>query len=213
MGARQEDLRAARLLAHVVDIGAHALALAEALAREQLVAAQHGFGAAQIDDDIAVLDALDEAVDDFGHPVLELEVLALPLGVADLLDDDLLGGLRGDPAEIDGRQRVGDEIADLGFSVELLRLRQRDLRGLVLDRIDDLAKAQQPDFAVAPVDLGADVVFLAVFGAAGLLDRLLHRLKHFVAVDPLVAGDGLGDLQQFRAGIGSSAFHGLISCG
>ena len=57
------------------------------------------------------------------------------------------------------------------------------------------------------VDLGADVVFLAVFRAAGLLDRLLHRLQHLVAVDALVARDGVGDLQQFGAGVGDGAFH------
>ena len=121
-------------LAHVVDIGAHALALAEALARQQLVAAQHRLGAAEIDDDIAELDALDEAVDDLADAVLELVVLALALGVAHLLDDHLLGGLRGDAAEIDRRQRIGDEIADLGLGIEPLRLGERDLRRLVLDR-------------------------------------------------------------------------------
>ena len=72
MGARQENLRPARFLAHVVDIGAHALALAEILARDQLVAAQHRLGAAEIDHDVAELDALDEAVDDVADAVLEL---------------------------------------------------------------------------------------------------------------------------------------------
>ena len=210
VGARQENLRAARLLADVVDIGAHPLALAEAFARQQLVAAQHRLGAAEIDDDVAELDPLDEPVDDLADAVLELVELPLALGVADLLDDDLLCRLRGDAAKIDRRQRVGDEIADLGLGVQPLRLRERDLRRLVLDRVDHLAKPQQPDLAVAAVDLGADVVFLAVFGAAGLLDRLLHRLQDFVAVDALVARDGIGDLQQFRAGVGDGAFHGVL---
>ena len=210
VGARQKDLRAARLLAHVVDIGAHPLALAEALARQQFVAAQHRLGPAEIDDDIAELDPLDEPVDDLADAVLELEELPLALGVAHLLDDDLLCGLRGDAAKIDRRQRVGDEIADLGLGVQPLRLRERDLGRLVLDRIGHLAEAQQPDLAVAAVDLGADVVFLAVFGAARLLDRLLHRLQDFVAVDALVARDGVGDLQQFRAGVGGGAFHGVL---
>ena len=205
--ARQEDLRAARLLAHVVDIGAHPLALAEALARQQFVAPQHRLGAAEIDDDIAELDPLDEAVDDLADAVLELGVLPLPLGVAHLLHDDLLRGLRRDAAEIDRRQRVGDEIADLGLGVEALRRRERHLRRVVLDLVDDLAEAQQADLAAAPVDLGADVVFLAVFRAPGLLDGLLHRLQDFVLVDALVAGDRVGDLQQFGAGVGGGAFH------
>ena len=197
----------AHFLAHVVDIGAHALALAEALARQQLVAAQDRLGAAEIDDDVAELDALDQAVDDLADAVLVLVVLALALGVAHLLHDHLLGGLRRDAAEIDRRQRVGDEVADLGLGVEALGLGQLDLRRLVLDGVGDLAEAHQPDLAALAVDLGADVVFLAVFGAAGLLDGLLHRLQHLVAVDALVAGDGVGDLQQLGAGITGLDLH------
>ena len=200
------------LRAHVVDIGAHPLALAEALARQQFVAPQHRLGAAEIDDDIAELDPLDEAVDDLADAVLELGVLPLPLGVAHLLDDDLLRGLRRDAAEIDRRQRVGDEIADLGLGVEALRRGERHLRRLVLDLVDDLAEAQQADLAAAPVDLGADVVFLAVFRAPGLLDGLLHRLEDFVLVDALVAGDRVGDLQQLGAGVGGGAFHRASVC-
>src|SRR6516162_2748293 len=59
------------------------------------------------------------------------------------------------------------------------------------------------------VDLGANVVLLTVFGAAGLLDRLLHSLQHLVAIDTLVAGYGVGDLQQLRASVGNGAFHNL----
>src|SRR5207248_2538211 len=132
MRARQEDLRPARLLAHVVDVGADALALAEALARQQFVASQHRLGAAEIDDDIAELDPLDQTVDDLADAVLELAVLALTLGVADLLDDYLLRGLRRDAAEVDRRQRIGDEIADFGLGVEALRRRDRHLGRLVL---------------------------------------------------------------------------------
>ena len=80
-------------------------------------------GAAEIDDDVAVFDALDDAVDDLADAVLVLVVLALALGVAHLLHDDLLGVLRGDAAEIDRRQRLGDEIADLGVGVAALARR------------------------------------------------------------------------------------------
>jgi hypothetical protein len=53
------------------------------------------------------------------------------------------------------------------------------------------AVAQQLDLAGLAVDLGADVVLVPVLGAAGLLDGLLHRLEHLVALDALVAGDGM----------------------
>jgi hypothetical protein len=76
MGARQEDLRAAGLAAHVVDVGAHAVARAEGLARQQLVAAQDRLGAAEVDRDVAELDALDQAVDDLADAVLVLVELA-----------------------------------------------------------------------------------------------------------------------------------------
>src|SRR6202040_922481 len=177
VGARQKDLRAARLLSDVVDKGAHPLALAEAFARQELVAAQHRLGAPEIDDDVAEFDALHEPVDDLADPVLEFEELPLALGVADLLDNYLFRGLRGDAAKIDRRERVGNEIADLGLGVQPLSIGQRNLRRLVFDDIGDLAKAQQPDLAAVAVDFGADIVILAIFGAARLLDRLLHRLQ------------------------------------
>ena len=47
------------LLKHVEDEGAHAIAVAEGLAWEQFITAQHCFGAAEIDRDIAELDAFD----------------------------------------------------------------------------------------------------------------------------------------------------------
>ena len=210
MGARQEDLRAARLLAHVVDVDAHPLALTEAFAWQQLVAAQHCLGTAEIDDDIAELDTLDETVDDLADTILELVELALPFCVPHFLHNDLLRGLRGDPTEIDRRQRVGDEIADLSLSVEPLRRGQWNVSSFVLDDIDDFAEAKEADFTRATVDLGADVVFLAIFGAAGFLDRLLHRLKDLVLVDALVARHGIGDLQQFGPSVSEGAFHRFL---
>src|SRR3984893_6102126 len=210
VGARQKDLRAAWLLSDIVDKGAHPLALAEAFAWQELVAGQHRPGPRDVDDDVAEFDALHEPVDDLADPVLEFEELPLALGIADLLDNYLFRGLRCDAAKIDRRERVGNEIADLGLRVQPLSIGQRNLRRLVFDDIGDLAKAQQPDLAAVAVDFGADIVILAIFGAARLLDRLLHRLQDFIAVDPLVARDGIGDLQQFRAGVGDGAFHRVL---
>ena len=109
---RQEDLRAAVLAADRQDQRADAVADADHFARDLLVAADDALGAAEVDDDVAELDALDDAGDDLAGAVLELLILALALGVADLLEDDLLGGLGGDAAEFDRRQRIDDEVAD-----------------------------------------------------------------------------------------------------
>ena len=206
MGARQEDLRTARLLAHVVDVGPHAVAISKTLAGDQFVAPQQRLGAAEFDHQVAVLGALDHAVDDFADAVLELVVLPLAFVLADALDDDLLGGLGGDAAEIDRRQRIDDKLADCLVGEQLGRVGLAHLGFFVLDRLDDLGPAGQADIAALAVDRRADVLFMAVFGAAGLLDGLLHRLQHFLAIDILLARDGVGDQQQF--GAGNSGVHG-----
>ena len=90
--------------------------------------------------------------------------------------------------------------ADLRRRVVHTRLGQAHLRHFVLDRVGDLAEPHQPDFAGFPIDLGPDIVFLAIFGARRLLDRLFHGFEHLVALDPLVASDGIGGLKELRAG-------------
>src|SRR3546814_5761533 len=69
LGARQEDLRSADLLAHVEDDGAHPVVAPVMLARQHLVLAQHRLGAAQVDDDVAELVALDQTVDDLADQI------------------------------------------------------------------------------------------------------------------------------------------------
>ncbi len=175
-------------------------------AGDQFVAAQQSFGAAEFDHQVAVLGALDHAVDDFADAVLELVVLPLAFVFADALDDDLLGGLRGDAAEIDRRQRIDDEFADCLVWEQLGGVGLAHLGFFVFDRVDDLGPAGQADIAALAVDRRADVLFVPVFGAAGFLDGLFHRLQHFLAIDVLFARDGIGDQQQF--GAGDSGVHG-----
>ena len=117
---------------------ADAVADADHFARDLLVAADDALGAAEVDDDVAELDALDDAGDDLAGAVLEFLVLALALGVADLLEDDLLGGLGGDAAELDRRQRIDDEVADRGVLLQLLRALEVDLLEIILDLLDHL---------------------------------------------------------------------------
>ena len=110
--ARHEDLRSAQFAPHVVNVGAQPFAIAEILARQGFVAPHDGLGAAEIDDHIAVLDALDQTVDDLADAVFVFFELAVALGIADALDNDLLRGLRGDAAKIDRRQWFDEKIAD-----------------------------------------------------------------------------------------------------
>src|SRR3546814_16209398 len=107
------------------------------------------------DDDMAEFDALDDAGDDLSDAILEFLELALALGVADLLEDDLLRGLRLDAAELDRRQRIDDIIADDRARLELLRLLDRDLLEIIVHRLDpDQKSVVQGKSGSVRVDLG-----------------------------------------------------------
>ena len=168
MAARDKDLRAALLLAHVVDVAAHAVAGAERFPRQGFIAPHHRLGPAQIDGDVAELVALDDAVDDLARAVLVFAILTLALGLANLLHDHLLGGLRRDAPQFDGRQLLDDELARRNARLARLAFAHGDLSDLVFDLVGHLAIAPQSNFAGFAVDRGANVMFVAVFGAAGL---------------------------------------------
>ena len=101
--------------------------LRKTLARQHLVAADDRFAAAEIDHDVAVFHALDDAVDDVADAILVFLILPVALGLAHLLHDHLLGRLRGDAAVFQRRQRVGDGVADLRGRVVPARVLQPDL--------------------------------------------------------------------------------------
>ena len=94
MRAAEENLRPAVLAAHVEDQRTDAVVDAHHFARDLLVAADHAFRTAEIDHDVTELDTLHHTGDDLALTILELFELAITLGIADLLEDHLLGGLR-----------------------------------------------------------------------------------------------------------------------
>ena len=198
MGARQEDLGAALLPPHVVNVRPDTVAVAEILARQALVPADDGLGPPEIDDDVAVLDALDDAVHDLAEAILVLVVLALAFGLADLLNDDLLGVLRRHAPEIQRRQLLGDEIAHLRRGIALARLLERDLGRLHDDVVHHLEQPLQPDFARVRVDLGADLVLAAIARLGRLLDRIFHGGDDDLAINGFLARYGVCNLQQFQ---------------
>ena len=133
VGARQEDLRAARFRADIVDVGADPFVAAEMFAGQEFVAPQDALGAAKIHRDIAELDPLDQAVDDLADAILVLFILPLALRFPHTLDDDLFCRLRGDAAEIDRRQGIDEELAECGVDFTLMGLIDGQLRRFVLD--------------------------------------------------------------------------------
>ena len=73
----------------------------------------HALDAARLDDDVAALDALDRAGEQVVLALEEVVQDLLALGVADLLQDHLLRGLRADAAELDRLERLLDDVAQL----------------------------------------------------------------------------------------------------
>ncbi len=197
MGARQKNLRPAQLLPNIVNIGPHAVAGPEHFPWNDLVAPQHGFGAAEVDRNIAELCAFDDAVDDFSDAVLVFIILASAFGFANLLDDYLFGGLRGDTAEIHRRQPFGQKIPNIGFGVQFTRFLERNLGRVVLDRVGHFQITGQMDFAGLAVDLRPDIVLKSVTRPGGLLNGLLHRIYDFFRVNRFVPRDCFGDLKEF----------------
>ncbi len=72
MRARQDDLRPARGLVDLDDEGDDSIAGAVRLARHLIAHRQHRLGAAEVDDDVAALEAADDARDELALALLVL---------------------------------------------------------------------------------------------------------------------------------------------
>ena len=113
-GAADEELGAARIRAHLAQPAAQPVARPRDLARDDLLAHDDRLCvAAQIEDDGASLQTLDHPGHHLADPMLVGVDDLGALGLADLLHDDLLGGLRGDPAERHRLDRLFHEVPDL----------------------------------------------------------------------------------------------------
>ena len=209
MRTRQENLRPAGFAAHVIDIGADAVAGAERFARDHLVTAHHAFGAAQIDHHRTEFGTLNHTMHDFADAVLVLVILTLALGVAHFLHDHLLGVLGIDAVEVHRRQGFGDDVTDLGVGIAAARIFQTDFGFVVLDQLDDMQITGDMSLAGFGIDIDLDVVLGAIMGLGGALHRLFHRGEHDRFVDRFVTRDGVGDLQQFKPVGGDGTCHFL----
>ena len=141
-----------------------ARAVVVAVARDLLGLRQQRLDPAQVEQGVAGVGLLDDAGDDVALAAGVLLVLHLALGLADALQDHLLGRLRGDAAEVGGR--VVPLASDVAVFVELLR-DHADLAGL---------------------DVDLDERFLGRFGHALVRgdERVRERLEHDLFGDALL---------------------------
>ena len=159
-----DDLRALGGLADLDDVRLHARAVVVAVAGDLLGLRQQRLDPAEVEQRVAGVGLLDDAGDDVALAAGVLLVLHLALGLANALQDHLLGRLRGDAAEVGGR--VVPLARDVALFVELLR-DHADLAGL---------------------DVDLDERFLGGVGHALVRgdERVRQRLEHDLFGDPLL---------------------------
>src|SRR5690606_5828983 len=120
VGAGNHHLGAFGRLADLGDVHLDTGARLVGLARHLLAGHQHRLDAAQVDDDVAMILALHDAGDDVADAVGVLLIAEGALGLADALPHHLLGGLRGDAAEIPRRNLDLDHVVELVVGVDAL---------------------------------------------------------------------------------------------
>jgi hypothetical protein len=125
VGSAQDDLDPLANLPDVKNHGADAFARLVALARDLLAPGEQGVGLAEVDGDRSTFEPLNGAGNQVTALIFELIKKTIAFGLANLLNDHLLGGLCRDPAEVGG----GDGLAVGG---------RRGLSRLAIDRDQDL---------------------------------------------------------------------------
>src|SRR5215217_3607521 len=180
-----DDARPARRGRDLLDHRLDALGVVVALAVDLLRLRQQRLDAlAQLNERVARVRLLDDARDQLPDAVLVLLEHHVALGLADPLEDHLLGRLRGDPAEV-----VRRHVALLDLVLELGEARLRDLRRLGDDHLAGLG-------VDAPLELAGRLLLGLVEQLVLELhgqDQLLHAViaKVGVEVHARVA-DGVG---------------------
>src|SRR5204862_4167666 len=108
---RQDQLWTLGRTVDLHHISAHAIAHAQHFLRDQLIAWNDAFDTAGLDDRVAALDALDRAGQQIVFALEKIVQNLLALGIADFLQNDLLGGLRADTPELDRLERFLNDVA------------------------------------------------------------------------------------------------------
>ena len=186
MAPADHDLGALGRLADLDDVRLQPGAVLVALVGDLLGLGQQRLDLAQVEQGVAVVGLLDDAGHDVALAPGVLLVLEVALDLPDALEDDLLGRLGGDPAEVvGGVVPLADDVAVL---VELLAV-DPDLARVGVDRDDRL--------------LGG-VGTALVGGDQGVGQGVEQRLDG----DPLVAGDLAEGIEELEVRLA----HGVTTC-
>ncbi|MNZ48778.1 hypothetical protein D3C78_665310 [compost metagenome] len=201
-GTRQDQLRAAVLGADFLEQGAQAHTDTESLARDDVFTGQQRFGVvAQVNDDVVTGDLLDGTGDDLAQTLAVGIYHLSALGFTDLLDDDLLGGLGGNTAELDRLDLLFDHVTDFSFRMGVLNLRwpHFDRRIVQILFFDDSPATEGFVATGVAVDFHTQVDFVVktFFGCSG--QSHFQRFKNYAGRYALFVGYRLNNQQYFFA--------------
>ena len=198
--ARQDDGRAAQRQVNVHDHGAHAVTAAQVFLGHHVAAAQAPFDATGLDNEVALVHALDGASEDFFTARHEVVQQHFALCIADLLQDDLLGRHGANAPDGHGLDGFLDVFTDFHVIDALFGVHQQLFGLRVLQ--PGVVRHHQPAaegfvISAVPVDghANVDLALVQLFG--GLRQSQFHRAQHHVALDVLLARNGINQHQQF----------------
>ena len=202
VGAGDDDLRALGVVVHLDDDGPDAIALAVALRLRLFFLWQHRLRASEVDDNVAALEPFHQTVDHLTDAFAILLEDVVTLRLADFLEDDLLGGLGRDTAELlELLRRLWDLDVPLfvGGERQRIGLVARDLEVGIGDVIHDLLARVHGEGAALPIE-SRPQFFLRLeilLGGGGV--SILDGLDDDVDFDALLAADLFDRLKDFIA--------------
>ena len=162
MRARDVHLRAAALAGDFQHVDLDAVVDGKFFIGHLLVGLDDALRAPQLHIDVAVFHALDDGGEDLVFLLAVFVVDHAALGLAQMLHDHLLGGLRGDAAKVAGRDGHFHQVAHLVAAVDLAGLLKRHLALGVVYFLDHRLAREHLDLALVAVDGGAHIGALAV---------------------------------------------------
>ena len=162
---------------------------------------QRCLDASGFDDCVAPLHAFDGTGDDEFLALQEIIENLFALRVTDLLQDDLLSGLRADAPELYRFERLFDEIVDLEIRVPRVGVGQGNLlrRDLVIIVGNDLPAPERLVFAGLAVDLNAHIHVIFETLLRSRSQGKLKRAENNVLLDILFARQRINKHQQLAA--------------
>lgn len=156
--------------------------------RNLFVGKERSLGRAQIDKDVAALDALDSSGNNIVFPIGILFVDHPSLCFADALDNDLFGILGSNAAKVLGRHFFFHNVPRLIARVQLERFVKADFgQGIFHFRYDIFLRIDV-DFPIFLVHGNPDILSGAEILLIGCDERLFHRTVQYVRRNMLLLG-------------------------